>query len=797
MPTSQALIAIPLLTLLTAIPLTTSAQDSGELETADLGWPRVIKKDGATVTLFQPQIQNWENHATLKAALAVSVALAGTDAGDPTYGALYFSAPTTVSFDDRSVIIGQRELTDISFPGRTQAETTALTAAVNAVLNPQQYLEVSLDRIVANLELTSHQAKKVTANLDPPPIFHSTTPAVLVVFLGEPKFEAVPGTGLLFAVNTNWDAFLHLGSSKYYLLNHDQWLVSDDPKKGWAAATSLPDDFQKLPDSEEWTEVRKNLTAKPADTTPKVFYSDRPAELIITDGAPSMAVVPGTKLLHVTNTESDVFLNAADSHFYFLTAGRWFKSKFLAGPWAAATQTLPGDFAKIPDDHQAADVLVSVPGTAEADEAILMASIPKKATVDRSTATLDVAYQGEPEFLPVPDAATVFYARNTTNAVFRVSGRYFCCHNAVWFESATATGSWVVCTKVPPAIYSIPSTHPYHNVTYVYVYDSTPDTVVVGHTSGYNGSYIVGATVMFGLGIWIGSELDDHWHHYQHAHYYSYGCGAHYSHYHGGYHRGYHAYYGPYGGAGRVATYNHRTGTYSRAAYAAGPGGARFARQAYNPRTGTWAAQTGYRSPYQSWGRSVVTRDDDWVRTGHYRQGNKMIAGLETSDGNAAAVRRNGLNRTAIGKKDDDIYVGRNGNLYRRDEDSSNWKKLDDGKWNNVDSAKIDRKEVSKRVDNRTTTIINNRPKTGGAGTVDRTRLQNIQRPTTPYRGTSSRNYGTGVGGQLNRDAYARQRGDYRTTQSRTRSGAGFSRSAPASGGSRLNRSPSGRTRRR
>ena len=67
MPTSQALIAIPLLTLLTAIPLTTSAQDSGELETADLGWPRVIKKDGATVTLFPPQIQNWENHATLKA----------------------------------------------------------------------------------------------------------------------------------------------------------------------------------------------------------------------------------------------------------------------------------------------------------------------------------------------------------------------------------------------------------------------------------------------------------------------------------------------------------------------------------------------------------------------------------------------------------------------------------------------------------------------------------------------------------------------------------------------------------
>ena len=59
----------------------------------------------------------------------------------------------------------------------------------------------------------------------------------------------------------------------------------------------------------------------------------------------------------------------------------------LEGPWLAATLDLPKDFAKIPRDHSQADVLASVPGTQEATDAVLLAQVPRRATVDRKLVT--------------------------------------------------------------------------------------------------------------------------------------------------------------------------------------------------------------------------------------------------------------------------------------------------------------------------------------------------------------------------------------------------------------------------
>ena len=46
------------------------------------------------------------------------------------------------------------------------------------------------------------------------------------------------------------------------------------------------------------------------------------------------------------------FLLATDGphagEFYFLVAGRWFRSPGLEGPWTFATPSLPDDFARIP-----------------------------------------------------------------------------------------------------------------------------------------------------------------------------------------------------------------------------------------------------------------------------------------------------------------------------------------------------------------------------------------------------------------------------------------------------------------
>ena len=243
----------------------------------------------------------------------------------------------------------------------------------------------------------------------------------------------------------------------------------------------------------------------------------------------------------------------------------------------------------------------------------------------------------------------------------------------VWYCSASAQGPWIVCTAVPTQIYQIPASHPKYNVTYVHVYNSTPQTVTVGYTSGYQGEYVAAGVLMFGAGIALGAALANNNDYYRYGWppppaYYSYGSAVHYNYQHGGYYGSAHA-YGPYGSAGAWAGYNPATGTYSRGGYASGPyasagwgaaynpytggravagqvstpygsrggyaaynpytgaasrggyaSGARgsvYGQAGYNPATGTSGARAGYATPYGSGGRGYVQQGDASARGGY------------------------------------------------------------------------------------------------------------------------------------------------------------------------------------
>jgi len=665
---------------------------AAESDTFKEGWPRLFESKGTQVVVYQPQLTEWEDYKILRAKAAVAVTLRGQETEH--FGVLSLETDTDVDYPERMVVMKSLRLTEMVFPNLKSSVALQCRTVVQEVLPQDKVLLISLDRVLAGMERAKIETRTTPVNLDPPRIFYSDQPAILVQFMGEPKFEPISrAPGLLYAVNTNWDIILELGSSKHYLLNETSWLVTENVLNGpWQAAGKLPVSFASLPADENWESVKEHIPGKPAGQVPTLFVSQEPAELIVTEGKCNFGLVPGTKLLYATNTDSDLFLHSADSHHYFLTAGRWFKATTLDGPWQAASADLPPDFAQIPVDHEKAHVLSSVPNTPEADAAVLLAFIPQKATVDRKSTTVTVVYEGTPQFVEIEGTeSTVYYAVNTPYSVFRVDQRYYCCHDGVWFEATQSSGPWVVCTKVPGVLYTIPATHPKHNVTYVYVYDSTPDTVEVGYTSGYSGSYVAATGVlMFGLGMWAGYELADydypyyyycHWHPY----YYSYGCAPRYDYYYGGYYRSA-QYYGPHGGAGGWAGYDPRSGTYYRGGYAKGPYGSAHARQAYNPYTDRSAAQAQVSTPYQSWGRSVVADGDDWARAGHRSQDGKTIAGLETSEGGRAIA---GYNKwtgqgAVVGKdKHGDVYVGSDGNVYRRDGDT--WQKNSGDGWSNVD----------------------------------------------------------------------------------------------------------------
>ena len=323
---------------------------------------------------------------------------------------------------------------------------------------------------------------------------------------------------------------------------------------------------------------------------PKVYVSEVPAELIVTLGKAKLEKVEGTELLVVVNTESDLFLYGKESRFYYLVSGRWFRANSLGGSWQFASHDLPEDFAKIPQDHPMADVRASVPGTPEAQEAVLLAQIPQTAKVDRSKVTAEVSYVGEPEFKPI-EGTSMSYATNTQSDVIKVGDMYYLCYQGVWFVSASASGPWEVTDKVPETIYTIPPSSPIYHTTYVQVYDSGPDYVTYGYTSGYWGVYSSYGCMVYGTG-WYYNPYYYYGSYYPYPVYYgypySYGVGAYYNSYTGTYGRGA-TLYGPYGGVAGGSRFNPNTGTYSRGAAAYGPYNARGWAEAYNPRTGTYA----------------------------------------------------------------------------------------------------------------------------------------------------------------------------------------------------------------
>ncbi len=655
--------------------------DSPDEAASKIVWPRTFQKDVGSVTIYQPQVDDWKDSA--KICFRMAIALTPKDSKDQHFGVLAVKADTLVDHDARTVLITNMDIA-IRFPGVTEDKTKELKKLTREIIPNKSYLDVSLDELLACMHATA-KINTVDLNLDPPPLYYSDSPAILVIFMGQPSFKDIAGTQLVFAVNTNWIVLKDNLKERYYLLNGNSWLTTPDLLNGpWSAVDKLPDEFSKLPDNAGWDEAKKNIPGKPATTIPKVICCTSPAELIVTEGTAKWNQVKGTTLSHVSNPAMTLFQNSSDSKYYYLVSGRWFRATALTGPWTSASADLPAEFAKIPSDNALGDVLVSVPGTQEAKDAVMLASVPHKAEVNVVTTTVNVSYDGAPKFSEI-QGTKMTGAVNTPYQVICANGKYYCCYDGVWFVSHSATGPWAVCKSVDKEIYTIPPSSPFYNTTYVQIYDSTPSTVVVGYTGGYSGQYVATTGVlMFGAGMLTGAILasNNGWFHCSSG-FYSYGCCAHYNYGYGGYYRPFHPYYGPCGGAGWGAAYNPTTGCWSRGGYAYGPNGARWGAQAYNPFTNTYAAHSGGCNGYRSWGNSVVSHDGNWAASGHVSGPNGTRGWAETSSGKWAEGEHSG-NSTVARASNGDVYAGHDGNVYRKD-DNGQWQKYDgNGNWSDT-----------------------------------------------------------------------------------------------------------------
>lgn len=217
------------------------------------------------------------------------------------------------------------------------------------------------------------------------------------MFNGEPVLAPV-GTSLSAAVNTNWDVFFNADNRTWYLLNNGGWLAAPDYRGPWAPPRRLPAAFYTIPSDANFAKVRAQVPGRSfvPEEAPAIFVSTVPAEIIVTAGAPQYQRIPGTALRFVANTVADLFQDTSTGTFYYLVSGRWFAAPALTGPWVFATPSLPPDFARIPANGPRGSVLASVPGTPQAQEALLHAQVPQQGTLSRATAQIDVRYGGEP-----------------------------------------------------------------------------------------------------------------------------------------------------------------------------------------------------------------------------------------------------------------------------------------------------------------------------------------------------------------------------------------------------------------
>ncbi len=645
----------------------------------DGGWPRAYSTtSGAVIILYQPQVASWTDQKHAVMDLAISYTPKG--ATKPAMGTIRLEADTSVAVDQRLVSFDEFKITKSNFSTLTPDEAKKAVDEITTQV-PKDERVIALDRVLAYVDKSQIVPKNVEGlKADPPVIFFSTTPAIIVNVDGDPVWSPIKDNELQFAVNTNWDLFQHPATKTLYLRDGRSWYQAPALAGPWKAASKLPDSFSKLPPDDNWKDVKSALPPTPVTHMPTVFVSTQPAELILLTGAPVYLAVTGTQLLWVSNTDSDVFRLGKGGPVYFLVAGRWFSAPDFKGPWTFATPTLPEDFKKIPLAHQRSRVLASVPGTQQAAEAVLLAQVPQTAHVDKKAVKApDVAFQGDPQFQPIEKTA-VQRAVNTDKDIIRVGDKFYMCYDGVWFVASAPGGPWEVTGQVPKEIYEIPPSSPTYNVTYVTVEKDSSDSVDYATMAAFGGMMVAWGCVVWGTGYYYPPYIGYGGFYPGYFPYYpTYGYGASYNPWTGTYGRGA-AVYGPYGGAGVGAKYNPRTGTYARGASAWGPYGSRSVAGAYNPRTGARGATRQGSNVYGSWGQSAVRRGDQWATTSRVTN-NRTGATTRVTQGSggSTAVTRNGPgvgnNSGVVRTGSGDMYAGRDGNVYRNTGDG--WQQVD------------------------------------------------------------------------------------------------------------------------
>ena len=659
------------LAALFSFQIAAAAAEESAPTVSPLKWPRQVTLPQGTLVVYQPQLESFEGDK-LTGRAAVAAVKKGSDT--PIFGAVWLSARADIDREKRTVKLLEVKVSKAKFPDVPEERIKAASLLLEKAIMEWD-LTLSLDQLLTALELVKkkHDSDE-NLKTDPPRIFFSSEPALLVVIDGEPKLEKTADGSLMRVANTPFFVVFQPESKKYFFKGEDEWFETSELKGDWKVVGQVPEAVKKLASAEfegekpEAAPEKKSETLKP----PKVIVSTEPAELIVSEGKPEFATIGETKLRYMTNTESDVFLDSSSGRYYVLISGRWNAAESLdSDSWVYVDpKDLPPDFKKIPSDSPKAAVLASVPGTVEANEAVLDTYIPETTKIDVSEAEpIQVEYDGEPEFKPI-ESTDLAYAENTDYAVIRCSGKYYCCHRGVWYAAGGPNGPWTICGNVPTPIYSIPPSCPIYHVRYVYVFYRTPRYVYVGYYPGYVGCYAYRGVVVYGTG-W---RYRPWYRRRYYARPVTYGFRARYNPYAG---RWSFAVGARRGGVGLIAARSVHRGWWGPAGYRSRYAHTMSARKTARAGGVSTAARVAYRD-------SIYKRRARSVRPG--------TGGTRTPRAEAQKVKAQVRPGTAVkgaaavlNLRQNNVFADRQGNIYRKTQ--KGWQRKTSSGWTPVKSA--------------------------------------------------------------------------------------------------------------
>lgn len=741
-------------------------------KSGEVSWPREIKTKKAFVVVYQPQVETLTD-IRLDARAAVAVTPKGTE--KPLFGAAWFTSRINTDRDTRMTSMSDLKVSSIKFPDGTDQQKEELKGLLEREMQ-KWTISLSLDRLITSLNYNPDTDNKEQFNTQPPEIIYADEPSILVVLDGDPIYKDLSDApGYLEVINTPFLLMSDVMKKNFFLYGNGTWYKAGALSDKWEPTSDVPYVLEALGRKAE-KEKKKEAEEEPLVTGPvKVFLRTHPAELIQSKGKPDFSPVEDTHLLYLTNSEDDILMDIETQQYYVLLSGRWYKTANLtSNSWHYVPQNeLPSEFASIPADSDLGSVRTNIAGTPEAHEAILDNTIPQTAEIDRRQATVEVSYDGTPEFDRIK-GTSMEYAVNTDQSVLKINNQYYCCSDAVWFVANGPYGPWSVCVDVPETVQDIPPEYPVYNVKYVHVYHYTPQVVYVGYTPGYLGSYVYNGSIIYGTG---------YYYHPWYRHYYyprpvTYGFGVHYSPWSGwgfsygvsvgwfhvgiGYHTA--AYYrrGWWGPGGYAPGYRYGYGMGFHYGYSRG--------WAAGARAATW--QSNRRSYYSARNENIYRSRTTGVKS----TGSNPRRGT-TTNRNVVDANKQVRRSSETVPRQNNVYTDHNGDVYRHT--NNGWQKRENGQWH--DSGKPGNRptEPGNAGNRRTIPSSGNRASTNSGGRAstsnqsDRSRTNPGSQHRTSQTGNTNnrsntgnfnRNYNKPPTGTLQHDYNSRNRGTQRTT---------------------------------